>query len=185
MEDKRKGGPSLGLVLGGGSLLNQVGRELATAVDRQLAPAEVTAQQAALLLHASRGQRTPSQLMPLLGTDTAGMTKLLDRLQAKGLIERQQHPTDRRAVLIALTEHGQALLPRIRLTFGRVTKQLLAGFTHEEIIQLTGMLERMLGNLRDADADADADGSLAPGASGDRHHQRLGLWSPIAGVRAS
>jgi hypothetical protein len=44
----------IGLVLGGGSLLHQVGRELATAVERQLAPYEVTAQQAALLLHAAR-----------------------------------------------------------------------------------------------------------------------------------
>jgi DNA-binding MarR family transcriptional regulator len=148
MEETRTAGPPLGLVLGGGSLLNQVGRELATAVDRQLAPAGITAQQAALLLHASRGQRTPSQLMTLLGTDTAGMTKLLDRLQDKGLIERRRHPTDRRAVLIALTDEGQALLPRVRPAFGRVTSQLLDGFTAEEIVQLTGMLERMLGNLR-------------------------------------
>jgi DNA-binding MarR family transcriptional regulator len=150
MEDARKTGPPPGLVLGGGSLLNQVGRELATAMDRRLAPAGITAQQAALLLHASRGQRTPSQLMTLLGTDTAGMTKLLDRLAAKGLIERERHPTDRRAVLIALTGQGRALLPRIRPAFGHVTGQLLAGFTHEETLQLTGMLERMLGNLRDA-----------------------------------
>ena len=72
------------------------------------------------------------------------------RLQAKGLIERERHPTDRRAVLIALTDQGRALLPRIRPVFGHVTGQLLEGFTREEIIQLTGMLERMLGNLRDA-----------------------------------
>jgi len=146
--DARKDGPPPSLVLGGGSLLNQVGRELATVMDRQLAPAGITAQQAALLLHASRRQRTPSQLMSLLGTDTAGMTKLLDRLQAKGLIQRQPHPTDRRAVLVTLTGAGHALLPRARPAFGRVTRQLLAGFTEEEIVQLTGMLERMLGNLR-------------------------------------
>jgi GNAT superfamily N-acetyltransferase len=46
--------------------------------------------------------------------------------------------------------HHRALLPRIRPAFGHVTGQLLAGFTGEEIIQLAGMLERMLGNLRDA-----------------------------------
>jgi DNA-binding MarR family transcriptional regulator len=86
--------------------------------------------------------------MTLLGTDTAGMTKLLDRLQAKELIQRQRHPADRRAVLISLTEQGQALLPRLRPAFGRVTSQLLAGFTEEEITQLTGMLHRILGNLR-------------------------------------
>jgi DNA-binding MarR family transcriptional regulator len=135
------------LVLGAGSLLHQAARDLATALDRQLAPFGVTAQQAALLLHASRQQSSPSQLMTALGTDTAGMTKLADRLEAKGLIERHQNPQDRRSVLIALTEDGQALVPRLGPVFGRVTRQLLNGFSTDEIGVLTTMLERMRGNL--------------------------------------
>jgi len=135
------------LVLGGGSLLHQVGRDLGTALERQFAPLDVTAQQAALLLHASGGSRSPSQLMAVLGTDTAGMTKLLDRLEGKGLLVRQRHPDDRRAVVIELTERGKGLIPRIPPVFGRVTRQLLAGFTAEEIARLTAMLQRMLDNL--------------------------------------
>jgi len=134
-------------VLGAGSLLHQVARDLATALDRQLAPFGVTAQQAALLLHASRQQSSPSQLMTALGTDTAGMTKLTDRLEAKGLIERHQNPQDRRSILIALTDHGQALVPRLRPVFGRVTRQLFNGFSTHEIGVLTTTLERMRGNL--------------------------------------
>jgi DNA-binding MarR family transcriptional regulator len=42
---------------------------------------------------------------------------------------------------------GRALLPRLPPIFGRVTGQLLAGFTAEEIDQLTAMLRRMLVNL--------------------------------------
>jgi len=134
-------------VLGAGSLLHQVARDLATALDRQLAPFGVTAQQAALLLHASRQQSSPSQLMAALGTDTAGMTKLTDRLEAKGLIQRHQNPQDRRSILIALTDHGQALVPRLRPVFGRVTRQLFNGFSTHEIGVLTTTLERMRGNL--------------------------------------
>jgi DNA-binding MarR family transcriptional regulator len=137
----------LSLVLGGGSLLHQVGRELATVLERRLAPLDVTAQQAALLLHASRAQSSPSQLMTVLGTDTAGMTKLLDRLEAKGLIQRRAKPGDRRSVLIEPTEDGQALVPRLAPVFGRVTKQLFDGFTGDEISTLTALLERMRGNL--------------------------------------
>jgi DNA-binding MarR family transcriptional regulator len=144
--------PPSALVLGGGSLLNQVSRDLGTAAERLLAPLGLTAQQAALLLHASREPRTPSQLMAVLGTDTAGMTKLLDRLEAKGLLARRPHPADRRAVLIELTGPGRALVPRLPPVFGRLTSQLLAGFSDEEIGQLTGMLRRMLGNLRGAAA---------------------------------
>ena len=134
-------------VLGAGSLLHQAARDLATALDRQLAPFGVTAQQAALLLHVSRQQSTPSQLMTTLGTDTAGMTKLADRLEVKGMIERHQNPQDRRSILIALTDNGQALVPRLRPVFGRVTRQLLNGFSTGEIAVLTTMLERMHGNL--------------------------------------
>jgi DNA-binding MarR family transcriptional regulator len=137
-------------VLGGGSLVYQVARDLATLMDRQLAPFGVTAQQAALLLHASRGQASPRQLSRALGTDTAGMTKLTDRLEAKDLIERHRNPEDRRSVLIALTERGQALVPQLRPVFGRVTGQLFSGFSAEEIGALTTMLERMRGNLSSA-----------------------------------
>ncbi|MFI5062583.1 MAG: MarR family winged helix-turn-helix transcriptional regulator [Streptosporangiales bacterium] len=135
------------LVLGGGSLLHQVARDLATALERQLAPFDITAQQAALLLHAARQQSSPSQLMTVLGTDTAGMTKLLDRLEAKGLIERRPNPGDRRSVLITLTKDGHALAPRLGPVFGRVTGQLFTGFSPDEIGVLTTMLQRMRGNL--------------------------------------
>lgn len=85
--------------------------------------------------------------MTALGTDTAGMAKLLDRLEIKGLIERRSNPGDRRSVLIALTGDGQALAPRLRPVFGRVTRQLFTGFSDAEIGVLTTMLERMRGNL--------------------------------------
>jgi DNA-binding MarR family transcriptional regulator len=135
------------LVLSAGPLLHQVARDLATALDRQFAPFGVTAQQAALLLHASRQQHSPSQLMSLLGTDTAGMTKLADRLEAKHLIERHPNPEDRRSVLIALTPDGQALVPQLGPVFGRVTRQLFHGFSPDEIGVLTTLLDRMHGNL--------------------------------------
>ena len=135
------------MVLGGGSLVYQVARDLATALERQLAPFGVTAQQAALLLHVSRGHASPRQLSRALGTDTAGTTKLTDRLEAKDLIERHRNPEDRRSVLIALTERGQALVPQLGPVFGRVNSQLFSGFSAEEIGALTAMLERIRGNL--------------------------------------
>jgi DNA-binding MarR family transcriptional regulator len=135
------------LFLGGGSLLHQVARDLGTALDRRLAPFGVTAQQAALLLHVSRGQASPSQLITALGTDTAGMTKLADRLEAKHLVERRDNPEDRRSVLIALTAAGEELVPQLRPVFGRVTRQLFNDFSAEQIEILTTMLERMRINL--------------------------------------
>jgi DNA-binding MarR family transcriptional regulator len=136
------------LVLGGGSLLNQVGRELTTAVERQLAPLGLTAQQAAVILHAAGEPITPRRLAELVGTDTAGMTRLLDRLADKDLIRRTRHPEDRRSLLVELTDAGRALVPHLPPVFGRVINQLFTGFTQAEITQVTTLLERMHTNLK-------------------------------------
>lgn len=135
------------LILGGGSLLVQVGRELNTETERRLAPLGLTAQQAALLLHAARGDSTPSLLKSRLGTDTAGMTRLLDRLQAKGLLRRARHPSDRRSVVVELTDEGHALVPSLPPIFGKISHQVFEGFSPEEIEQVTEMLGRILRNL--------------------------------------
>ncbi|MEV0969925.1 MarR family winged helix-turn-helix transcriptional regulator [Microtetraspora glauca] len=147
MDDRSSGGVPVGLVLGGGSLINQVGRDLRTAVEGLLTPYGVTSQQAALLLQAARGETSPNRLAPHLGTDTAGMTRLLDRLEAKGLIRRRRHADDRRSIVVEVTEEGRALVPRLAPVFGRVSVQLLSGFSEEEVRQLAGMLRRMLDNL--------------------------------------
>ena len=136
-----------GLVLGGGALLNQVGRALNTAAERLLAPLGLTAQQAALLLHAAARARSPSQLTELLGTDTAGMTRLLDRLQDKGLLRRTRHQVDRRSIVIELTPRGRAMVPKLPPIFGRISTQVFTGFSAEEITQVTDLLHRMLDNL--------------------------------------
>lgn len=149
MNENRAPQSAFELVLGGGSLLVQVGRELNTETERRLAPLGLTAQQAALLLHASRGGGTPSELKSLLGTDTAGMTRLLDRLEAKGLLRRTRHPEDRRSIVIELTDEGQALVPSLPPVFGRISHQVFAGFSPEEVAQVTDMLRRILLNLTD------------------------------------
>jgi DNA-binding MarR family transcriptional regulator len=51
------------------------------------------------------------------------MTRLLDRLEGKGLIRRRNHPGDRRSIVIALTGQGRALVPHLAPIFGRVTSQ--------------------------------------------------------------
>ncbi|SEF54300.1 DNA-binding transcriptional regulator, MarR family [Nonomuraea solani] len=138
------------LTLGGGALLVQVGRELNTETERRLAPLGLTAQQAALLLHASGGASTPSLLKTRLGTDTAGMTRLCDRLQAKGLLRRARHPEDRRSIVIELTDEGRALVPRLPPIFGRITHQVFEGFSPEEIARMAEMLRRIMTNLSGA-----------------------------------
>jgi DNA-binding MarR family transcriptional regulator len=132
----------------GGSLLHLLARDLTTTLDRRLAPLGVTTQQAALLGLAGTGTATPSQLMTELGTDTAGMTRLLDRLEAKGLITRAPNPADRRSVVVKATKDGLGLIPQLNPVFAQVTGELFEGFTDDEIDTLISQLHRMRENLR-------------------------------------
>jgi DNA-binding MarR family transcriptional regulator len=130
-----------------GALINQVARALTTALDRRFAVQRLTSQQAAALLHVAGGVHSPRDLGAALGTDTAGTTRLLDRLEDKGLLRRTRHPDDRRAVLAELTADGRAVVPALPPVFGSVVGTLLAGFTPAEVEQLIAALRRMLANL--------------------------------------
>lgn len=145
----------LALILGGGSALTQVARQLGTVLDRAFADLDLTAQQAALLMHANDADASPTRLMARLGTDTAGMTKLIDRLASKGLLARRRNAADRRSVVLDVTDAGKELALRVPAIFGKVTHQLLSGFTTDEVSALSAMLQRMAANLS-ASPDAPA-----------------------------
>jgi DNA-binding MarR family transcriptional regulator len=134
--------------LSGGSLLHQLARDMTTTLDRRFSPFGLTTQQAALLLTAGSGQSSPRQIAEAIGTDTAGMTKLLDRLEGKRLVRRRPNPADRRSVLVEPTELGLALVPKLVPVFGEVAKQLFEGFSDAEITQFTSSLRRMRENLQ-------------------------------------
>lgn len=74
------------------SLVFHLGRELRTALDRRLTGQGGTSQQAALLL-LSRLLKEPSPIKDggTVGTDTAGIKRLLDRLVTRGLIIRRMN----------------------------------------------------------------------------------------------
>lgn len=120
-------------------------------MERELAPLDVTAQQAALLLlSAHPGGESPNRLGSLLGVDPPGMTRLLDRLEAKGLALRRDSPKDRRSVLIETTPEGHALMPQLGPVFEQVQERCLTGFSEDEEATLRRLLHRMITNLGSA-----------------------------------
>lgn len=76
------------------------------------------------------------------------MTRLIDRLEAKGLVVRQVGSGDRRLISIELTPTGLAIAKKATPTFEGVNRQLLEGFTAKEIEQLTDLLHRLRENAR-------------------------------------
>jgi DNA-binding MarR family transcriptional regulator len=74
------------------------------------------------------------------------MTRMLDRLEAKGLIRRQRSADDRRAVYLELTDAGRAAYPRMRLRSMSVQNRFLKGISQDELRQLESLLTRVLAN---------------------------------------
>ncbi len=80
--------------------------------------------------------------------DTGAMTRLLDRLEAKGLCRRVRSLEDRRVVHIELTEEGRTAALEVPQVLSRVQNEHLAGFSEEEWKQLRGYLQRILDNAQ-------------------------------------
>jgi DNA-binding MarR family transcriptional regulator len=93
--------------------------------------------------------------------DTGAMTRLLDRLEAKGLCKRVRSVSDRRVVNIELTDEGRAAAQQVPHVLARVQNEHLAGFTPEEWLQLKDYLHRILDNAQALQARGDKDDSAS------------------------
>jgi len=79
------------------------------------------------------------------------MTRLLDRLEAKGLIERVADPEDRRALHIHLTDAGVAIWRDIDQCGQRVHDRAFGDMAQDDRNQLLRLLERVRDNLSTED----------------------------------
>src|ERR1700675_379576 len=125
--------------------MNALDEELAR--DPDLAALEISAAQYVIIsVLAKRGVDSAAQLCKELSYDAGAMTRMADRLEAKGLISRRRCPEDRRLVKLELTASGLAALPKLRPSPGRVLNHFLRGFSRGEARQLEAFLVRMLEN---------------------------------------
>ena len=99
---------------------------------------------------------TVAELARVCTVDTGSMTRLLDRLEAKGLCRRVRSQTDRRVVHIELTPAGVAVAERVPHILCDVYNQALAGFSPEEWAQLQSMLARLIDAAQALSAPKDA-----------------------------
>lgn len=93
-------------------LVMDLGRNLASHYDAKLAELHLTLPQAMLLRQL--GDALPmNEAAGKLHCDPSNVTGIVDRLESRGLIERQQVTTDRRVKQLALTPEGRRLRRRV------------------------------------------------------------------------
>lgn len=96
------------------------------------------------------GARTVNEFCQFAGIDAGPMSRLLDRLEAKGIVQRVRDELDRRQVNVELTPKGSALYPQIMEIITRVNGRFLDGFSPAEAAQLQAFLQRLLANRTQA-----------------------------------
>ena len=139
-----------------GALLSRVKAEMLAAIDRELtadkrlAPLELSAAQWVIIanLAGPEGPKSAADLCKGISYDAGAMTRMLDRLEAKGLIRRTRSAQDRRLMNLELTEEGRAAYPRMREISMTVANRFLHGFTKSEARALESFLGRMLENAQ-------------------------------------
>ena len=147
-----------------GYLMRRVLTAITQAADKRLEPDGLThIQWGPLFMLRTARASTVAELARELQTDPGAMTRLLDRLEAKGLCRRERSTDDRRVVRIELTPEGEVAASRVPAVLPQVMNELLAGFSHAEWSALKSLLQRMLDNA-DVQREADAGRAGRPGA---------------------
>jgi DNA-binding MarR family transcriptional regulator len=91
---------------------------------------------------------TANELAREACVDAGAITRMVDRLEDKGLIERVRSESDRRVVHLRLTPAGEAAAARIPHVLASVNNDFLDGFSERDWKQLRRLVERMAANGR-------------------------------------
>lgn len=90
--------------------------------------------------------QTATDLGRELNTDIGSLTRMLSRMEKRGLIERVRSESDRRVVHLEVTEAGRDLADRMPAIYTHVLNRFFAGFTPGDVDTLRGLLKRILDN---------------------------------------
>ncbi|GIW83803.1 MAG: MarR family transcriptional regulator [Gemmataceae bacterium] len=103
---------------------------------------ELTAQQYNVLrlLRAAREPLPTLALADRLISRAPDITRMLDKLEQRGLISRTRSPADRRAVLVSITAAGRWLLDQLAEPLRQCHRQQLGHLRPEQLRQLIDLL---------------------------------------------
>jgi DNA-binding MarR family transcriptional regulator len=114
---------------------------------RSMTELGVTSQQGSILLMVASGKCSlASEVAREFGIDAGAVTRLIDRLESRGLLERVRSREDRRAIRLAVTPRGRDIAAQMPAIFISVFDNLLLGISGEEVSFLKSLLRRILAN---------------------------------------
>lgn len=131
-----------------GYLIGDVSRMIRTVYDRRVEPLGVTRAQWRALVRLSRIEGcTQTRLAAELDIEKATAGKLIERLEAKGWIERRADSADARSKRLYLTAKAKPLLDEMYARAGEVLDGIFSGISDADAARLHATLDRIKANL--------------------------------------
>ena len=126
-------------------------RQLRRLFDERVRGLGITGPQARLLLSLERNPgENQAFYAERLEIEPITLTRIVDRREEAGWIERRNDPADRRARILHLTDKSRGIVTRLRVSVEGLFEEMLAGFDADERAVFADLLERIATNLATA-----------------------------------
>ena len=129
-------------------LLNRAGTRIATAFSEEIRPLGATLQTWRVLaaLHERDGRRM-GDLSEITSIEVSTLTRVIDNMESKGLVNRRRAAADARAVTVHATLPGRRMTRMILPIAERYEKVAVEGFSEAEVTVLKTALRRLFHNM--------------------------------------
>lgn len=97
---------------------------------------------------AGLGPSTQQALAVALGVSPRNVTGLVDALEEHGYVARRPHPTDRRALLVTLTEAGEQTIAQMQSARAQAATALVSGLAPDRLEEFRESLDTVAERLR-------------------------------------
>lgn len=94
--------------------------------------------------------RTHSELAASACITPATMTKMIQRMEKAGFVQRRPDPADQRLSRVYLTEAGRAVQVQVEAIWQQMEREVFAGLTPDELPELRRFLQQIRSNLERA-----------------------------------
>ena len=131
-----------------GYLLSDSGRVLRRTFDERVRSLGLTAVQARLLLSLVKfPDNNQAFYADRIEVEPITLTRIVDRMEEAGWVERVADPADRRARLLHLTDKSREIVERLRTIVDGLVADMAEGLSKQEQATLANLLERVSANL--------------------------------------
>ncbi|MCR4855822.1 MAG: MarR family transcriptional regulator [Erysipelotrichaceae bacterium] len=137
----------------GGYLIGQINKLTNRRVNELLKERKITefngAQGTILYVLWDRKKMTIKDICKATGLAKTSLTSMLDRMEAQGLVAREEDKEDRRCTIVSLTEKSQQYKEAIESVATIISDEYYRGMSNSEIAYFEDTLHRILNNLEE------------------------------------